>query len=85
MQRIKGVWAGRGGPRVDGIRPQTELRDWANEKDIAMRKKEYRKPVLKTKKIKLGVFGSYSGRDQDTGDLMPVPIEVIDKLDLRME
>lgn len=50
-----------------------------------MAKKIYRKPVLKTTRIKLGVFGNYQGNVGDITATMPVPVEVIEGLDLRME
>lgn len=63
-----------------------ELGGTANWKDWIMAKKVYRKPVLKTTKIKLGVFGSYGGNpNDDTTKTMPVPTEVIGDLHLRME
>lgn len=48
-------------------------------------KKQYRKPVLKTRKMDLGVFGDYSdqgpgGRNSDQG-----PVRIIEDLNLKME
>ncbi len=46
-------------------------------------KKPYQKPVLKTNKIELGVFGDYGGGKG--GEIDPSPVDVIRDLQLHME
>jgi len=51
-----------------------------------MEKKEYRKPKLNTRKIDLGVYGDYTDQGgRDESGTMPVPVEVVRDLNLRME
>jgi hypothetical protein len=54
---------------------------------IAMKRKAYQKPELRSRKIQLGVFGNYSGTGGDgTGDKdEPIPVDIIRNLDLHME
>ncbi len=51
-----------------------------------MAKKTYQKPVLKSRKIELGVFGSYNDGKKINGDnTTPIPVDVIRRLNLHME
>jgi hypothetical protein len=51
-----------------------------------MEKKTYGKPELKTRKIELGVFGTYgNGGGPDDRNTGPVPIDRVRDLDLHME
>ena len=51
-----------------------------------MNKKTYTTPELKTRKIDLGVFGSYGDSANGSGDkVIPNPVDVIHNLDLHME
>ena len=46
-------------------------------------KKSYSTPTLSTRRMQLGVFGDYG---QDGGsDVIPVPIKVIDRPEIRLE
>ena len=46
-------------------------------------KKPYKKPVLKTHKIELGVFGDYG--NGDGGKIDPSPVDIIRDLRFHME
>ena len=53
-----------------------------------MEKKTYSKPGLKTRKIELGVFGTYGNGNPDGGrggGNAPLPVDVIRDLNLHME
>ncbi len=51
-----------------------------------MAKKTYQKPELKSRKIELGVFGSYNDGKKINGDnTTPIPVDVIRRLNLHME
>lgn len=46
-------------------------------------KKRYHTPALSTRRLQLGVFGDYG---QDGGsDIIPVPIKVIERPEIRLE
>ena len=45
-------------------------------------KKYYKKPLLKSRKIELGVFGDYG---RSGGPIDPSPLPILDHLDLHME
>jgi hypothetical protein len=53
------------------------------QEGIMQMKKNYRKPVLNTRRLELGVFGDY-GSDRG-GNVPPTPVSVIEGLRLHME
>jgi len=50
-----------------------------------MSKKTYSKPQLKSRKIELGVFGDYTRDDTGDGRTLPAPLEIIRRMEIRME
>jgi hypothetical protein len=51
-----------------------------------MEKKKYTTPELKSRKIDLGVFGSYGDSANGGGDKnIPIPVDIVRNLGLHME